>query len=233
MSLPGEIRVVDDVAAEFCRVVADAWAARPDRGFRMALSGGRTAARCYERLAIDPTIDWMVTELYWGDERCVPSDHPDSNYRLVVDHLLSRVGGVHALFPMRCDEADGYNLLLSGIGDLDVLHLGLGADAHTASLFPGADALDADPGRLVVTTRDPLGAHAHDRVTLTASGLARARTVVVTVSGAEKAEALAAVARGDDVPGSLIGAPGPDGRPAPQVVWCIDRPAAGALTHAG
>ena len=108
MTVPGELRVVDDVAAAFVDFVAEAWNARTQRGFSIALSGGDTARRCYERLAgaADDPVDWMATEVYWGDERCVPLDHPDSNYRQAAESLLENVGGVHALFPMREDDGD-------------------------------------------------------------------------------------------------------------------------------
>lgn len=222
MTVHGEVRVVDDVAVAFAETVADAWRARAGRGFSMALSGGETARRCYEFLASwqDSPIDWMATELYWGDERCVPLDHPASNYRLAADSLLSGVGGVHALFPMRADDGpDAYHLLLSSLGEIDVIHLGLGADGHTASLFPGSPALDADPGRLVVANEDPTDTNPYPRLTLTYAGIARGREVVVTVSGAEKAEAFDAVRRGVDVPASHIR--------AERVIWLVDPAAAG------
>lgn len=218
----GEVRLVDDVAVAFAETVAEAYRSRPGRGFSLALSGGSTARRCYEFLATwrDSPVDWMATELYWGDERCVPLDHPDSNYRLAAESLLGAVGGVHALFPMRAEDgADAYHLLLTSLGSIDVVHLGLGADAHTASLFPDSPALAADAGRLVAENVDPAGVHPHPRLTLTYAGIARGRTVVVTVSGAEKAEAFDAVRRGVDVPASHVR--------AEQVIWLVDPAAAG------
>ncbi len=215
--------VVDDVADAFCDVVAEAWRARTGPGFTFAASGGGTARACYERLAAQRSspVDWMATEVYWGDERCVPLDHEDSNYRLVADTLLAGVAGVHALFPMRCGpgEADAYHLLVSTLGEIDLVHLGLGEDGHTASLFPGSPGLDADPGRLVVVNHDPTGRNAHERMTLTFAGIARGRTVVVTVAGEEKRAAFAAIRDGADLPGSRIR--------APRVVWLVDRAAAG------
>jgi 6-phosphogluconolactonase len=122
---------------------------------------------------------------------------------------------------MFCDEGpDPYQLRLGELGRLDVVHLGLGPDGHTASLFPGSDGLKADPGRLVVMNDDPNGRNPFTRMTLTLAGIARARLVLVTVSGEEKAEALARVRAGDpDCPGSLV--------EADQVVWIADRAAAG------
>ncbi len=221
----GEVRIVDDVADAFCTVVGDAWHGRTGRGFTVALSGGQTARRCYERLADWPEspVQWMSTEVYWGDERCVPFDDPASNYRLGRDALLSRVAGVHALFPMRCDEGDdAYNLLWSSLGSIDLVHLGLGADGHTASLFPGSDALVADPGRLVVSNHDSSGTNPHARMTLTFAGIARARVAVVTVSGAEKHAAFDAVRSGADLPAAHIR--------AESVIWLVDQAAATGVT---
>lgn len=221
--MEGELRIVDDVAAGFCDAVAEAWHARSGRGFTIALSGGETARRCYERLADWPEspVDWMATEVYWGDERCVPLDHPDSNYRLAREALLARVAGVHALFPMNCEEDDdAYHLLLSTLGSIDLVHLGVGADGHTASLFPGSPGLDADPGRLVVNNVDPSGANPYERMTLTFAGIRRARVAVVTVAGEAKREVFAALRAGADLPAARIR--------AARVVWVVDRAAAGA-----
>ena len=184
---------------------------------------GRPRAACYERLAADAhSLDWWKIDVYWGDERCVPHDDPDSNYLLAREALLDRVGAANATHLMRCTEGpDPYQLRLGELGQLDVVHLGLGPDGHTASLFPGSAALDADPGRLVVMNDDPLGVNPHRRMTLTFAGIARARLVLVTVAGEEKAEALARVARGDDVPAAHIS--------GERVVWLVDAAAASQL----
>lgn len=221
----GELVVVDDVPAEFAERVIEAYHGRPNDGFSVALSGGDTARRCYERLADDAgnQIDWWAVDVYWGDERCVPLDHDASNYRLGREALLERVGAVNANYPMRCEEgADPYQLRLGELGKLDVVHLGLGADGHTASLFPGSTGLDADPGRLVVMNDDPSGTNVHPRMTLTFAGIARARLALVTVSGESKRDALARVAAGDETcPGAHIR--------ADRVVWVVDQAAAGDL----
>lgn len=219
----GELVVVGDVPGEFARRVVKAFADRPGDGFSIALSGGDTARRCYERLAADggDAIDWWLVDVYWGDERCVPPDHPDSNERLGRECLLERVGAANAVHPMRCDEGAGaYHLRISEAGRLDVVHLGLGADGHTASLFPGSPALDAESGRLVALNEDPSGRNPHPRMTLTFDGIARARLVLVTVSGEGKREAFQRVRSGDDVPASRIR--------ADRVVWLVDHAAAGA-----
>ena len=102
----GELIVVDDVPGEFAERVIEAFHARPGETFSFALSGGDTARRCYERLAADGAaqIDWWQVDVYWGDERCVPPDHADSNERLGREALLERVGAANAVYPMRCDE---------------------------------------------------------------------------------------------------------------------------------
>jgi 6-phosphogluconolactonase len=221
----GELVVVDDVAAEFAERVIEAYHARPNDEFSLALSGGDTARRAYERLAEDAgtQIDWWKVDVYWGDERCVPLDHADSNYRLGREALLDRVGAANAHFPMRCEEGpDPYQLRLGELGRLDLVHLGLGTDGHTASLFPDSAALDADPGRLVVMNDDPAGRNPHRRMTLTFGGIARARLVLVTVSGEAKREAMARLVADDpDLPACHVR--------ADRVVWLADEAAAADL----
>jgi 6-phosphogluconolactonase len=222
--LHGELVVVDDVPGEFAERVIEAFHGRPHDGFSFAASGGETARRCYERLADDAgsQIDWWKVDVYWGDERCLPLDHPDTNYRLVRESLLARVGAVNANYPMRCEEGpDPYQLRLGELGRIDLIHLGLGPDGHTASLFPGSPALDADPGRLVVMNDDPSGRNPYRRMTLTFAGIERARQVLVTVAGKGKREALARVAAGEDLPGARIR--------GERVLWIVDPEAAGDL----
>jgi 6-phosphogluconolactonase len=219
----GELLVVDDVPAEFSERVIEAFHSRPDEGFCLAVSGGETARRCYERLAADGAdqIDWWQVDVYWGDERCVPPEDPDSNERLVREALLQRVGAANAVYPMRCEEGpDPYQQRVAELGRLDVIHLGLGDDGHTASLFPGSPALDADPGRLVAMNEDPSGRNPYERMTFTFSAIGRGRLIIVTVEGEEKREALARVRRDDpEAPASRI-----DGE---HVLWLADRAAAG------
>jgi 6-phosphogluconolactonase len=195
---------------------------RANDGFSLVLSGGDTARDCYARLAQDAAdqIDWWKVDVYWGDERCVPLDDPASNYRLARETLLDRVGAANATYPMRCNEGpDPYQLRVGELGHFDFVHLGLGPDGHTASLFPESAALDADPGRHVVMNDDPLAVNPHPRMTLTFAGIARARLVVVTVVGEGKREALARVMAGDHVPAARID--------AQEVVWLADPEAAG------
>jgi 6-phosphogluconolactonase len=221
----GELVIVDDVRPEFTRRVAAAFGARANDDFSFALSGGSTARSCYEHLAdaAGTQIDWWKVDFYWGDERCVPLDHEDSNYRLAREALLDRVGAANATYPMRCDEGpDPYQLRIGELGKFDVIHLGLGPDGHTASLFPQSPALDADPGRLVVMNEDPLGVNQRPRMTLTFAGIARARLVLFTVAGEAKRDALRRVHAGEDVPASRVA--------ADNVVWLADREAAAGIT---
>lgn len=217
----GDLRIVDDVAAAFCDAVAEAWESRTGELFTLALSGGDTARRCYEALAAHAgqPVDWSEVRVVWGDERCVPLDHEDSNHRLAQEALLRTVGPVAEIHPMQCEVADEYDALIARL-DVDLVHLGLGPDAHTASLFPESPALDAPAGRFVVPNEDPLGNNPRPRLTFTTAAIAAARAVVVTVEGDGKREALDRVRAGDDVPAARID--------RPEVVWLTDRAAAGS-----
>jgi 6-phosphogluconolactonase len=217
----GELLVVDDVAGEFAERVIEAFHARPGEDFSIALSGGDTARQCYERLATvgGEQIDWWQVDVYWGDERCVPPESPESNERLGRESLLERVGAAHAVYPMRCDEGpEPYQLRVGELGHFDIVHLGLGTDGHTASLFPDSPGLDADPGLLVCLNEDPSGRNPHPRMTLTFSGIARARLALFTVTGEEKQAAMQMVYDGVDVPASRV--------EAERVIWLVDRDAA-------
>lgn len=216
----GELLVVDDVPGAFATRVVSAYNTRPDEIFSFALCGGTTARPCYERLAADSTdsIDWLSVNIYWGDERCVPPDDPDSNQLLGRQALLEKVGAANAVYPMNCEEGpDAYQLRLGEIGKLDVIHLGMGPDGHTASLFPGSPALDADRGQLVARNTDPSGRNPHPRMTLTLSGIARSRLAIFTVIGESKRETLKAVMDGADLPAARV--------TADEVVWLVDHAA--------
>ena len=203
----GELIVTDDLAGAFAQEVIAAFVQRPGEEFDIALSGGETARACYERLAVDGAhaIDWLVVNFFWGVECCVPPDHPDSNELLGRRALLERIGAANAVYPMRCDEGlDAYQLRLGELGQLDIVHLGLGADGHTAGLFPGSKALDADPGQLVTFSEDPNGRAKHPRLTLTYAGIARARLVIFTVAGESKRPAMEALVAGEDLPAARV-----------------------------
>jgi 6-phosphogluconolactonase len=217
----GELILVDDLPGAFSAQVIKAHQLRRDELFSLVLSGGETARLCYERLAADSDglIDWLSVNVYWCDERCVPPDSPDSNQSLGRRALLERVGVANAVDPMSCDEGpDAYQLRLGEVGKLDVIHLDLGPDGHTASLFPNSEALHADPGQLVARNVDPSGSHQYSRLTLTYSGLARARLILITVGGTAKRDAMQAVFDGADLPASHVR--------ADRVAWLVDRDAA-------
>ncbi len=214
--------VVDDVPAEFASRVVQAFQARIGDLFSIALSGGETARECYERLALEGSeaIDWLSVNVYWGDERCVPADDPNSNQLLGRKALLERVGAANAVYPMICqDGPDAYQLRLGSIERLDLVHLGLGPDGHTASLFPGSPALEADPGQLVLLAEDPSGRNKLPRMTLSLAGIARSREVIFTVAGESKREALAAVIAGADLPAARV--------KADKITWIVDPDALG------
>jgi len=218
----GEVQVVDDVTGRFAAEVIDAFIDRADATFSLAVSGGSTARRCYQRLAADgaEAIDWWAVDFYWGDERCVDPESNDSNQRLVREALLERVGAANEVHPMLCDEGpEPYQLKISTLPAIDVIHLGLGPDGHTASLFPGSTALDADAGRLVVMNEDPSGRNPHRRMTFTFSAIARARLVIITVEGEEKRDAFARVCAGEELPAARVR--------ASRVLWLVDPAAAG------
>jgi 6-phosphogluconolactonase len=213
--------VVEDLPGAFAARLISAFTGRPDDLFGFALCGGSTARPCYERLAAESidAIDWLSVNVYWSDERCVPPDHPLSNQLLGRRALLEKVGAANAVYPMNCDEGpDAYQLRLGEIGKLDVIHLGMGADGHTASLFPNSPALNADPGQLVARNEDPSGRDPYPRLTLTLSGIARSRLVIFTVAGAHKRAALQAVIDGVDLPAARVA--------ADEVIWLVDPEAA-------
>ncbi len=203
----------------------------PPAGWSLFLSGGPTAEQCYRSLAARPAedghgIDWSGVDVYMGDERCVPPDHPDSNHRLVAEVLLGPVGPVRSDHPMyrsgSPDEAArAYQRELEPLSRFDLVHLGLGPDGHCASLFPGSAALASDdPTVLVMANRDPRVNNPHDRITLTLPAIARARLVVFTVAGEPKRRAFHGVMGGDDLPAARV--------VAGRVVWLVDESAAGA-----
>ncbi|MGH9076169.1 MAG: 6-phosphogluconolactonase [Acidimicrobiales bacterium] len=219
--MPPELTIVDDLAGAFSERVVAAFGARRHDVFCLALCGGSTATLCYRRLAEvgAASVDWLSVNIYWGDERCVPADDPDSNQLLGRRELLEKVGAANAVYPMSCDDGpDAYQLRIGEIGQLDLVHLGVGPDGHTASLFPDSAALHADPGQLVTLNEDPAGRNPHRRMTLTFAGIARARLAVVTVGGASKRDVMEALVAGADLPAAHIR--------ADEVVWLVDGEAA-------
>jgi len=207
--------------------------------FTVALSGGSTPRRVYELLAGEEFrggIDWPNVHVYFGDERMVPPDHAESNYRMASEALLSRVplppANVHRIDGVgdAAANASAYESELRGLfGDaewprLDHVLLGMGDDGHTASLFPGTEVLNE--GRLWVAPNwvAKLGAW---RVTLTAPAIDAARHVTFLVNGAAKAERLREVLKGARDPSRL---PSQLIRPSDGTLeWYVDRAAAARL----
>jgi 6-phosphogluconolactonase len=224
----GELHVVEDVASAFAQVVASEMASFTARAegdaaarFRMGMSGGPTARLAYERLATMPDLPWEQVEVYWSDERCVPFDDPDSNALLGHEALLDHVGPTAAEHRLECDDdLEAYEQLLRDTWPLDLVHLGLGPDGHTASLFAGSEALVAPGNRLVMLSEDPAARNPHPRITLTLAVLNAARLAVFTVSGEAKRDAFSKVCAGDDLPAGQVA--------ADRVLWLVDPAAAGA-----
>lgn len=222
---------VPDVPAAFADAVQGAYTARAGTRFTLVLSGGPTAKLCYEALAArattaDSTIDWTLVDVFMGDERVVPPDDEDANQHLVHEALLDRLPGYGSFTPMPTtgpveDCVAAYQRvmaeLLAGPG-LDLIHLGLGPDGHTASLFPGAPTLQAGPDELVAATADPNGRNPHPRLTVTLPVINSARAAVFTVSGAAKADAVASLRRDEDIPAARV--------QAASVIWLLDDAAA-------
>jgi 6-phosphogluconolactonase len=190
-----------------------------------ALTGGSTPRPVYELMAVPPiseSIPWDRVDIYFSDERCVPPDHPASNYRMAHDALLRHVPVPHASVhrmegeqPVREAAARDYARLLPT--RLDVLLLGMGEDGHTASLFPDSPAARERARRVVPATGpEPFPF----RLTITPPVIEDAETVIVMVTGGNKADAVAR---------ALEGSHSPEEFPiqlALRGTWLIDRPAA-------
>jgi 6-phosphogluconolactonase len=223
------------VANQIARTAAEAVAARGRCA--LALAGGNTPRRAYELLAEPPLRDavpWDALHLFWGDERCVPPDHPDSNYRMAREALIDRApiaaANVHRV-PTEEGSAAAvaayyerelrtfFGLEVEDVPRFDLILLGLGPDGHTASLFPGSPALD-ETRRLVVP--NSIDYMPHERVTFTFPVLNAARVIAFMIAGRDKAENLARALNGDPAV--------PAGRIHPtdgEVRWYLDRAAAG------
>ncbi len=221
------------VAEWFCGL-----AQASDRNFAVCLSGGSTPRRLYECLAapeIASRFPWNRTHWFWGDERFVPHDHRDSNYRMAREALLSRVpipgGNIHAvptegLSPE--EAATAYETTLKRFYDADTLApgrplfdvtlLGIGDDGHTASLFPGQPTLQ-ETRRWAVAV---VGAKAESRITLTYPALDSSREVAFLVTGKEKQGVVARAQAGDrTLPAAVV-------HPIGRLHWFMDRAAAPA-----
>lgn len=207
--------------------------------FRVALAGGSTPGEAYQRLAgadLLPMVGWRSVQLFWGDERCVPPDHPDSNFRMARDSLVDKVPIPHSnvhriqgeLEPKRAAKAYVEELRTVFGGRrrprFDLILLGMGTDGHTASLFPSSSALRENRRWVVAYHVSQLAGW---RVSLTPPVLNAARKVAFLVAGSAKAARLKEVLRGERDPERL-----PAQMVQPKrgsVVWLVDRAAAAQL----
>jgi 6-phosphogluconolactonase len=235
--------LVYETPEELAEAAARDFAARAreaitERGrFAVALAGGSTPKATYEVLARDyaDELDWSEVHVFFGDERPVPPDHKASNYRTARETLLSRirVGSVHRI---RCElppeeAAAAYEEVLREFygpderPSFDLILLGLGADGHTASLFPETSALEVTD-RWVVA--NPVLKLDTTRITLTIAAINAAKAVTFLVSGSDKAEALKEILERDADPREY---PATSIRPEKgDLTWMVDRAAAELLS---
>jgi 6-phosphogluconolactonase len=215
--LPNADALFGAAAKEFARIAAEASRARSV--FSVALSGGSTPKGLYALLASDAglraLVPWDKTHVFWGDERHVPPDHPESNYRMAREALLSKVpippGNVHRIGGEQRDAARAaeeyeqelrrhFRLAPAEFPRFDLVLLGLGPEAHTASLFPGTAALDETRRLAVSTWIEKLSA---ERITLTVPVFNASANVAFLVAGQDKALPLKAVLEGPYEPRQL------------------------------
>ncbi len=235
--LNGVAQLGADLFVELARKAAAA-----GHEFAVALSGGSTPRLMHRLLAGDPYragVEWSRVQFYWGDDRHVAPDDPDSNFRMARETLLDVVPlREEQIHRMRTEEADAhaaadlyeqelrhyFHLAPGQLPRFDLIYLGMGPDGHTASLFPHTPALHV-ADRLVVA--NPVAKLNTDRITLTAPVINNAAAVAFLVAGPDKAPALAAVLDGphdpDEYPSQRIHPS--DG----ELYWYVDRAAASQL----
>lgn len=200
--------------------------------FTLALSGGSTPRPTYALLASDrfaTRVDWSRVHIFWGDERCVPPDHPDSNYRMarqtMLRHLpipranLHRMRGEWVPSEAAARYASVLRRVLGEARQFDLILLGIGSDGHTASLFPGTPALqvvDRPTTAVYVPASDSW------RISLTYPVINRARAVRFLVQGGSKAPALSRVRNGELLPAARVNPASGD------LVWFVDEAAGGS-----
>jgi 6-phosphogluconolactonase len=235
MSIAGEMEILKDLdalSARAAELIADRIRSNP-APFRLTLSGGGTPRGCYRRLAQLHQVPWEGVEIYLGDERFVPHDHPESNYRMIRETLLAS-GTVKPrdVFAVPGDgdaesaaqtyeeilrQQYGASNLIASVPLFDLQLLGLGEDGHTASLLPDQPVLE-ERSRWVAVVPD---GRPEPRITLTYPALESSRLTVFLVSGAAKKEALARARAGDiTIPAGRL-------KPQGDVIWLVDRAAAG------
>ncbi len=204
--LPDADAVRDAAVAQIERSAATAIAARGI--FRIALAGGSTPRAIYQRLAENPSrlARW---QLYYGDERCLPNDHPERNSRMVSDCGLASCAGGH--YPIPAEKgaetaALAYAVRLAAVLPFDLVMLGVGEDGHTASLFPGHKWRDDVLATAVHHAPKP----PPDRVSLTPRALSSSRQMLVVATGAAKSEALHRWRAGEPLPIQRVTSSHPD-----------------------
>ncbi len=242
-----DIRIFTDgadlaAAAADCLISLAATAVAERGRFSVALSGGATPEATYTRLATKACasrVDWPRVHVFWGDERCVPPDHPGSSFRTakltLLDHVPLPQSNIHRVRGELDPEtaAQAYSAELEAFfgnrwPSFDLILLGLGNDGHTASLFPGSPAL-AERQHSVVAVTAHYENRPAQRVTLTVPAINRARNVIFLVAGNSKAAIVASVLerRSARYPAQLI-------RPtAAQPTWMLDVAAARLLQGEG
>jgi 6-phosphogluconolactonase len=218
-----------EALAEAVADEVEGWLDLDGNGHILGLAGGTTPRRAYELLA-ERDLPWQEVTAWMTDERHVPTDHPDSNAGMARRALFDRIPARLLEVPWREDAskaADEYETMLGSVlrsddGRLEpgMVILGMGADGHTASLFPGSAALDVIDRDFVATLVPDKGW----RLTATLGLLARARRILFLAAGEEKAPAVADILGGEsDLPAALVAARARD------VVWLIDTEAASLL----
>ena len=243
MPSPPEIRILQSplelfeaAAAEFTAQASESVRARGR--FTVALSGGSTPRSLYALLATRPSIPWDKICFFWSDERHVPPDHPDSNYRMANESLLSKVPArPDSIFRVRAEEKDAdaaaqqyeqtlqlfFHLSSGDVPRFDLILLGLGPDGHTASLFPETSALNERHRLVVANWVEKFNAH---RITFTFPVLNQAACVIFLVSGPDKSPILRQVF--EDSSANL---PSQHVRPTNgRLLWLVDKAAAGTLS---
>lgn len=206
---PDEAELAETASSAILRIANQAIAERGE--YLIVLSGGKTPKAIYERLA-ESAADWTRWKIYFGDERCLPVDHPDRNSVMAATAWLGRVTiPREQIFQIPAERgseagAEAYQKILAGVGSFDLVLLGLGEDGHTASLFPGHDWGEGAEEISVLPVQGapkPPG----ERVSLSAFRLSHARQVLVFASGAAKAPAVTAWRSGQNLPIAAVRAP--------------------------
>ncbi|MCU0497767.1 MAG: 6-phosphogluconolactonase [Anaerolineae bacterium] len=222
------------ISSEWVESAAEQIFAHADRAiaqhgrFTIALSGGSSPKRVYERLAEQKTrLDWSRVQIFWGDERCVPPNHPDSNYQMAFQALIREIeplcGTIHRMRGELPPEkaAERYNETLrstfeTSIPRFDLLLLGMGSDGHTLSLFPHSAALLERDRACVANHVETLNAW---RLTLTPPVIEQAHAILFLITGADKADMLQTVRYGAYQPDKY---PAQFARDHARVTWLID-----------